>query len=286
MAGTDGYEDSPGESLKGVNWRRRARASTPILKLWKTSAPMTPSAPVVRLRPATSMRHSSKVRSPKDTVRARATRDSAAAGIAEAGQAGSDDGFQSEVPGGTGIQEDAAGSGVEEEAEGLACVDAGGDQDAVLRGTDGTESGERQTVGDVRAGEAGGEAAFEPLVNLALGDGASGSIGLIEVRQAGDVLEEDGFGRGVDDEVGVGEDDVGVAVVEGEGFGEEVAGAGCAEVGLFDAAQSIPGAGVFGVQGDGGLVGAGGFGEVGAAVVDVAREAEEGIVVIGGESVA
>ena len=73
-------------------------------------------------------------------------------------------------------------------------------------------------------------------------------------------------------------------MVEGEGLGEEVAGAGCAEVGLFDAAQSIPGAGVFGVQGDGGLVGAGGFGEVGAAVVDVAREAEEGIVVIVGES--
>jgi hypothetical protein len=55
-------------------------------------------------------------------------------------------------------------------------------------------------------------------------------------------------------------------------------------VDLFDAAQSIPCAGVFGVQGDGGLVGAGGFGEVGASIVDVSRETEEGIVVIGGES--
>ena len=106
---------------------------------------------------------------------------------------------------------------------------------------------------------------------------------MTEVRQAGDIVVEDGFGRGVGDEVGVGEDDVGVAAVEGERFGEEVAGMGGAEVGLFDAAQSIPGAGVAGVDRDGGLVGASGFGEVGAAIVDVAGEAEEGVVVIGGE---
>ena len=109
-------------------------------------------------------------------------------GIAEAGQTGGDDGFQGEIAGRAGIQEDTSGSGVEEEAEGFAGVDPGGDEDAVLRGTDGTESGEGQTVGHVGAGQARGEAAFEPLVNLALGDGVSRPIGLFEVRQARDIL--------------------------------------------------------------------------------------------------
>ena len=77
---------------------------------------------------------------------------------------------------------------LEEEAERFAGVDSGGDEDAVLRGTDGTESGEGQTVAYIGAGQARGEAAFEPLVNLALGDGVSRPIGLIEVRQASDIL--------------------------------------------------------------------------------------------------
>jgi hypothetical protein len=49
----------------------------------------------------------------------------ACAGIAEAGQAGRDYGFQGEVAGGAGIEEDTARTGIEEEAEGLAAVDAG-----------------------------------------------------------------------------------------------------------------------------------------------------------------
>ena len=52
---------------------------------------------------------------------------------------------------------------------------------------------------------------------------------------------------------------------------------------LFDAAQPIPGAGIVRIQGDGGVVRAGGFREVGAGVMYIAREAEQGVV-IGGES--
>jgi hypothetical protein len=51
-------------------------------------------------------------------------------------------------------------------------------------------------------------------VNLALGDGADGAFRLVEDRQTRDVIQQDGLGRGVGDEIGESQNDVGVAMVE------------------------------------------------------------------------
>ena len=101
------------------------------------------------------------------------------AGFAETAQAGGGDGFQRQVPGRAGMDRDAARAGIQQQAEGLAAVDPRRDQDAGLRGSGGTESGERQPVGGIRAGEPRREASLQPLVNLAQGDGAFGAFRLI-----------------------------------------------------------------------------------------------------------
>ena len=133
--GRDGGERriSRGESSKGVNCRTPARASTPIRKRSKTSAPRTPSAPVVRLRPEISTRHSSKARSPKRHGARQGDLRFSRAGFAETAQAGSGDGLQIQVPGRAGIDHDAARAGIQQQAEGLAAVDPRRDQDAGLR---------------------------------------------------------------------------------------------------------------------------------------------------------
>ena len=75
------------------------------------------------------------------------------AGFAETTQAGGGDGFQTQVPGGAGVDRDAARAGIQQQPERLATVDPRRDQYAGLRGGGGTESGERQPVGGIRAGE-------------------------------------------------------------------------------------------------------------------------------------
>ena len=126
-------------------------------------------------------------------------------------------------------------------------------------------------------------ASLQPLDESGVGDGAPGAFRLIEARQARHILQKDEFGSWFGDEIGVGQNDVDVAGIQRKRLGEEVPGALSAEVCLLDTSQSPPGAGVVRVQGDGCLIGAGGLGEIGAAELDFAGEAEQGIVGADGE---
>jgi hypothetical protein len=111
-----------------------------------------------------------------------------------------------------------------------------------------------------------------------LGQCAGRAFRLIEPRQTRHIVEQDGFGRRVVYEIGVGQNDVGIAVIQRKRLGEKVPGALSAEIRLFDSSQSPPGAGIVRVQRDGRFKSARGFGEVGAAEVEFAPETEQGIV--------